>query len=183
MKQNCSTCNIYRSFNNANIQIIFIGAVWNSSVSHYFGLGSSTSILDDLSCTGTESSISQCTYTELKDFADAGCHHYDDVGVICYGTLTTFIVYNHLIAFKEKIFKCVSHAHFCLTLEVAGCTNLDVRLVDGHTRHEGRVEMCSNGAWSAIAGSSISHHVLGVICNQLGYPSECEYTLLFVKLS
>ena len=60
-----------------------LGAVWTHI--QYFGLGSSTSILDDLTCTGTESSISQCTYTEVRDFRAARCYHYRDVMMVCYG--------------------------------------------------------------------------------------------------
>ena len=60
-----------------------LGAVWTRT--EYFGQGSSTSILDDLSCTGSESSISQCTYTEVRDFRAAGCYHNRDVVMVCYG--------------------------------------------------------------------------------------------------
>ena len=62
---------------------------------------------------------------------------------------------------------------FCLTLEVAGCTNLNVRLVDGDTELEGRVEICVDGVWGAVTSSSFT--AARVICNELGYPSECEY--------
>ena len=69
---------------------------------------------------------------------------------------------------------CVSSAStYCLTLEMAGCIYMDVRLVDGDTGLEGRVEVCIDGVWGAIRSSS--SRVARVICNQLGYPSECEH--------
>ena len=72
---------LYRSFSNISIHIL--GAVWNRT--QYFGHGSSNSILQDLTCTVSETSISQCTYTEVRDFSAAGCYHHEDVQVLCYG--------------------------------------------------------------------------------------------------
>ena len=62
----------------------------------------------------------------------------------------------------------------CLTLEEAGCKNYDVCLVDGDTGLEGRVEICMNGVWGAVIVISSSSTAARVICNELGYPSECE---------
>ena len=72
-----------------SVMLIFfsiVGAV-ESLYTQHFGQGSSSSILDDLVCTGTESSISQCTYTVVRDFSAAGCYHSHDVQMICYGIL------------------------------------------------------------------------------------------------
>ena len=47
----------------------------------YFGQGSSSSeiLIDDLGCTGQESSILECAQTVGPD----NCGHSEDVGVIC----------------------------------------------------------------------------------------------------
>ena len=75
---------------------------------------------------------------------------------------------------------CLSHVHVCQTSEMAGCTNLDVRLVDGQTGLEGRVEICVNGVWAAVLSSyPFTNEVARVICNQLGYPSECEHIFCY----
>ena len=69
----------------SNAYLFIVGAVWNEYYYQLFGQGSSSSILDDLICTGSESSISQCSYTEVRDFSAAGCYHNRDVEMICYG--------------------------------------------------------------------------------------------------
>ena len=65
---------------------------------------------------------------------------------------------------------------------MAGCTNLDVRLVDGDTGREGRVEICVDGVWGAVRSHTITNLAARVICNQLGHPSECEYMFKYIYL-
>ena len=47
------------------------------------------------------------------------------------------------------------------------CTTGDVRLVDGASTNEGRVEYCYSGHWSPVC--SITPTVASVICKTLGY--------------
>ena len=56
----------------------------------------------------------------------------------------------------------------------------NVRLVDGRNEREGRVEICleiSNGnfAYGTICDDGWDNRDAAVVCNQLGYPSECEF--------
>ena len=46
----------------------------------YFGQGSGSIHLDDVECTGNESSLFNCSYTRYDD-----CYHYEDAGVRCSG--------------------------------------------------------------------------------------------------
>ena len=48
----------------------------------YFGQGSGDIWLDDLRCSGTESSILDCTHDGIGVYASY-CGHDDDVGVEC----------------------------------------------------------------------------------------------------
>ena len=50
----------------------------------------------------------------------------------------------------------------------ANCTNGQVRLVDGSTEDDGRVEICINQAWGSICSSSWSIQDVFVVCKQLG---------------
>lgn len=55
--------------------VIFIGIARGSA---YFGMGTGSILMDDVACTGSESSITSCTYTSMHN-----CAHGEDVGVTC----------------------------------------------------------------------------------------------------
>ena len=46
----------------------------------YFGEGTGTIELDDVSCDGSESTLLSCTHSTIG-YSD--CHHYEDAGVKC----------------------------------------------------------------------------------------------------
>ena len=47
------------------------------------------------------------------------------------------------------------------------CTNGDVRLLDGDTDDEGRVEYCYDNTWSPVC--SLSSRAATLMCEKLGY--------------
>lgn len=53
------------------------------------------------------------------------------------------------------------------------CSDGEVRLVGGVSANQGRVEICYNGVWGGVCGSSDdgswSHEEAAVVCNQLGH--------------
>ena len=46
-----------------------------------------------------------------------------------------------------------------------------VRLTNGQSNNEGRVEYCSNKVWGTVCDNSWDTTDAGVVCRQLGYPS------------
>ena len=59
--------------------------------------------------------------------------------------------------------------------ESSSCEQGDVRLVDGDSTLEGRVEFCTQGLWGAISTSSWDATDAIVVCKQLGFPWKCEF--------
>ena len=52
------------------------------------------------------------------------------------------------------------------------CVNGDVRLVEGRTEMEGRVEICYNEKYGTICNGGLDMQSPAVICRQLGYSAE-----------
>uniref|UniRef100_A0A1X7U1B7 Deleted in malignant brain tumors 1 protein n=1 Tax=Amphimedon queenslandica TaxID=400682 RepID=A0A1X7U1B7_AMPQE len=78
---------------------------------------------------------------------------------------------------EGSLFNCTYLAnHNCVHFEDAGvmcqsasCNSTAVRLVNGLSETEGRVEVCLNGAWGTVCDDFWSTNDAVVVCNQLGY--------------
>ena len=53
-------------------------------------------------------------------------------------------------------------------------TEGEVRLADGETANEGRVEVCVDGLWGTVCDHTWGAAEARVVCNQLGLPAERE---------
>ena len=59
-------------------------------------------------------------------------------------------------------------------MDIPTCTNGeegDVRLVDGPSIYEGRVEVCTSREWGTICNYNWDHREAVVVCHQLGFPT------------
>ena len=55
------------------------------------------------------------------------------------------------------------------------CTDGDVRLVDGNSNSEGRVEVCVNSAWGTVCDYNWETQDANVICKQLGFLPQGQF--------
>ncbi len=49
-----------------------------------------------------------------------------------------------------------------------------MRLAGGRHEKEGRLEVCMNGVWGAVAHYAWTFEDATVVCRQLGFPFECK---------
>ena len=61
--------------------------------------------------------------------------------------------------------------HSCLFQE---CADGTVRLVDGISQENGRVEFCYRGVWGTVCGDDWDNNDATVVCRQLGYSTVGE---------
>ena len=62
---------------------------------------------------------------------------------------------------------------FCTLAQT--CSNGDVRLINGTTPYEGRVEICYSGVWGSICDSSWYDQDAAIVCLQMGFQGTSKY--------
>lgn len=89
-----TVCDDFWTITNAEVvcRELNCGTVLEAKKAAFFGEGKNMIWLDDVQCTGSESSVLKCTH---KQFGDNNCGHGEDAGVICSGK-TEFIHFYQL---------------------------------------------------------------------------------------
>uniref|UniRef100_A0A3B3IBT7 SRCR domain-containing protein n=1 Tax=Oryzias latipes TaxID=8090 RepID=A0A3B3IBT7_ORYLA len=121
------------------------GTALHAPKSALFGQGSDKIWLDDMECSGSESSLTQCGH---NGYGKHNCNHGEDAGVICSGEL----LYHFLYRMSARLKFTVSQ----------------IRLVgSGSTRCSGRVEVLHDGVWGTVCHDKWSINDAKVVCRQL----------------
>lgn len=101
-------------------------------IKSYYGPGTGTIWLDNVRCTGNESSIEFCRH---NTWGVSNCDHSEDVGVLC----------------------------------DTAASNVRVRLVNGSSTTNGRVEVFYNNTWGTVCDDGFGVNDAKVVCRMLGF--------------
>uniref|UniRef100_A0A5F9DG96 Lysyl oxidase homolog n=1 Tax=Oryctolagus cuniculus TaxID=9986 RepID=A0A5F9DG96_RABIT len=111
-----------------------------------YGPGTGRIWLDNLSCSGTEQSVTECA---SRGWGNSDCTHDEDAGVIC----------------KDERLPGFSDSN---VIEAR------VRLKGGAHPGEGRVEVLKAGTWGTVCDRKWDLQAASVVCRELGFGSARE---------
>ncbi|XP_044924808.1 deleted in malignant brain tumors 1 protein-like, partial [Mustela putorius furo] len=129
----------------------------------HFGAGSGKILLDDVQCAGAESHLGLCVH---RGEAGLNCGHLEDASVICAGADSTAALptaYENLLPTSLVI---SAGQHPPSSAPPGG--GAPVRLVGGHGRCAGRVELFHQGVWGTVCDDLWDLPEANIICRQLG---------------
>lgn len=122
----------------------------------FFGTGSREYFVDGVACASSEERLVDCPLDSTPN-----CNSLQSAGVSC------------LIRSKSYKFKdIVCHSY------ILDCTDGSVRLQDGTTNSEGRVEICTGGVWGTVCDELWNTPDAIVVCRQLGYSDTSKLFLI-----
>lgn len=131
----------------------------------YYGSGTGSVWLDNVQCSGDESTLQSCL---ASTNGDNSCAHDDDVGMQCY------CKWSHLYLFRRSPDIYDSSP---IATKTSSCNDGDITLWSAYglsPDNEGIALICKSGTWYAVYGSG-SCYLADILCKKAGYSNfECK---------
>lgn len=130
-----------------------------------FGEGIGRIWLSNLQCSGSERTLMEC-----EGFFNGSnvCTHTEDAAIRCQSGINYIsLLIRVLVLTHNFLISCL------------GCHESDIRLQNGITPLEGRVELCMNGTWGTVCDDGWASVDARVVCRQLGLSAAGKYILFY----